>query len=196
MPTERDIILAIPAIDPTSATYNVDVAAYLNTRPLIPNSEPQGTVSAPITLVELLSLLTPQEVLAVNRINDTSEWLNGLGNSLPSSLTPQDQEILLGKILQLFTAISTTNVGYGQPLPTAVRILINIDHRTALQLVVDILRLSGTISAASETALTTAISSTIPDPDYEPQIPGPPRYEAMGLPGPAWTPERVQEAIS
>ena len=126
---------------------------------------------------------------------EVADWLNDappVDNPTPRGETPR--HITLKRVMQILPAAEMAKAYQLAGFVADVKTAIDADDREYMAVLIGIAVAAGAVTQATAGALAAELAATEPDPDWAAQIPGAPRWQAAGLPGPV-TAADVQGAI-
>lgn len=144
-----------------------EIVDRLNARPLIPNSEPEGLIPAPITKDQIMAIVSLSELQQISGI-DFQDWIRTL------VLGDDQKNIAKNLILALSNREHGTILG-------SINYLLSENNTDALQGFVSLLVFDGKITTETAQAFSELLQTQIPDPDYRDQIEGKSLSEIHGL---------------
>lgn len=182
MASLKELALTFPEL--VAAQNYPALADALNFQPLHPNPVPQEQVPAPITLDALRGKLTRQEKRWILK----SETLNDLLAQAYASSEIDEEEIDF--VLAEFSRHPTGE----KPLLVALLELAEAQHGESLAKLCGILLGLGKLSTGTHDAVLAAMATTVPDPEWQPEVRGQSLAQENGLP--TVTARQVREALN
>lgn len=126
---------------------------------------------------------------------EVADWLNDappVDNPTPRANVPAP--VTLEQVMALVPSAERIKVRREPGFIEELRVALGADNRSALAVLLEDAVTAQAITAGTAAKLQPLLTATIPDPDWAAQIPGAPRWQAAGLPGPVSAAD-VQGAI-
>ena len=167
------------------------IADHLNATTTVANPEAQTQVPAPVSLEALLTVLNDDEEGNIMLLGNFGEWAGALKKSGTFTLQAELTSIIAASLRSSGSTPRT--------VVQTISDLIDNEEREALKNVARVLAaddaVSPSFSAITRDTVIAAMDATMPDPNYQANIDGPPLYESYGLSGPI-TLVMIQEALN